>query len=944
MTVFFLLFFTFCHLPIGATLHHIPPSSKTRKVAQAAEKALKNGTVDGLETAISLLEDLSSETTFRRLQPDVKIDIYNMLIEAYERKGAFTKQESLITALLQDEAFKPYWISLKARVAESYLSQDQLQKAHNVMKELLRTPKRRLSSQDAEIVTAIYSTIQRHAEKKLRSAEIAFHQKEYAKAASLYQYLFDGVRPQIFPQTFSKESQAAFLDALTMRLALSYYLDEDYEQCSKALGDATLKTDSSKILMALAQKKLGNAKAAFTLFKEAHGTKAAWEACFSAFKAHDIQTARTALKELPDAPETTVLEALLDIEEGSFTHAAELLSSLLKDPSNHYLKGLYYLHLGAKETACEHLEKAILTKSPYQKEALNLLAKSYLELASDNCETSVGEVFLDRAEILLAEEPVSALLAKVYFLRKNLAKLQELESICPHDDERYEISLYIAELSQNFDAVLDSKHKYKKAYPKALVRSKRAHLMNQAFSELIANKILDENYDVFEELIVLLLESNIQAACTYLETALPELKNPATIEKSHWLYTLAACKTQSDKALWLCDQFLQKYPESPYFADVLFQKALIGYRTNDDDLALKALTVLEAEYPHSPHRDEVLFFMGLMYEKKGMDAKPLFYEVFTDYPDSPYGPESYYRYYPEKEYAAKGVQAIAHLKKMPPAYANSLFGVMGALYVAAHDQEACPQNSLSAAQVKAQQEIIDNLSTAIANGKACRPSLPPKMHIRFTLRLLQAEYEKASCYFTLANFKEVITTCTALKSDVLALPEEERPHLTWLKAAFLQSRAFLLQGSEIEAREELALMLKYAETFDCEREEPVILALNELAAVKAKEGDYSTSFDLLNRAQKLQDKSEHLLTILIAKANIHRQMGELDKAMMLLSQVINEQSASSLRIQAMFLRAELYELKGRRDLAFRQLQATAKKGGEWGMRAAKKLEEKYGYE
>ena len=63
--------------------------------------------------------------------------------------------------------------------------------------------------------------------------------------------------------------------------------------------------------------------------------------------------------------------------------------------------------------------------------------------------------------------------------------------------------------------------------------------------------------------------------------------------------------------------------------------------------------------------------------------------------------------------------------------------------------------------------------------------------------------------------------------------------------------------------------------------------------------------------------------------------------MKILSQVINEDAVSGLRLKAMYLRAEIYEEQGREELALKQLEALAKKGGEWSLKAKEKLEKDY---
>ena len=69
----------------------------------------------------------------------------------------------------------------------------------------------------------------------------------------------------------------------------------------------------------------------------------------------------------------------------------------------------------------------------------------------------------------------------------------------------------------------------------------------------------------------------------------------------------------------------------------------------------------------------------------------------------------------------------------------------------------------------------------------------------------------------------------------------------------------------------------------------------------------------------------------------------MDKAILLLSKVVNDDTVSNLRIKAMYLRAEIYELQERFELARKQLEATSKKGGEWALKAKVKLEKEYGY-
>ncbi len=85
------------------------------------------------------------------------------------------------------------------------------------------------------------------------------------------------------------------------------------------------------------------------------------------------------------------------------------------------------------------------------------------------------------------------------------------------------------------------------------------------------------------------------------------------------------------------------------------------------------------------------------------------------------------------------------------------------------------------------------------------------------------------------------------------------------------------------------------------------------------------------------------LDLWIQQSLCYKALGQMDKAMLILSKVINHDAISGLRLKAMYLRAEIYEQQGRPELARKQLEATAKKGGEWGHRAKIKLDTEYGH-
>jgi len=86
---------------------------------------------------------------------------------------------------------------------------------------------------------------------------------------------------------------------------------------------------------------------------------------------------------------------------------------------------------------------------------------------------------------------------------------------------------------------------------------------------------------------------------------------------------------------------------------------------------------------------------------------------------------------------------------------------------------------------------------------------------------------------------------------------------------------------------------------------------------------------------------ETKLSAKLIKSEAYEKAGNLDLSLSTLSEVINENTVSEKRIEAMYKRALIYERQNRQDLALRQLEACKQKGGEWGSKAAAHLKEKY---
>lgn len=944
--VYLLVFFE-CQILASDTNFVRSSSSKAITSLRIAENELLKNSPEATSSAIITLEQLCNEPSFRRLQNEERYEIYRTLLLAYQKAKAYEKQQKLIMQLLQDDAFRSYWLSLKVSLAHSYLAQDRLMQAAELVQSLRSTPERRLGYQDREEISICNSHLNKLCEQKLALAQLLFTKGDYQQACSLYKNLYDLSQKQLFPQTLSQQSKSHFFIQLTLRLCITYILQNDEKMALSLLKSHLANTTASHFLQGVISKKEGRIAEALELFCTCNPSSNAsrQEAICCAMKLGQLSFAR----ELVDPITDYHLLCLLEIEEHNFEMAEEMIEAIEDDAAFHFLKGSLFYRTQKPDFACIHLEQAAQGNTRWQQEAKLLLGKTYLELSQKSFPEAEREIFFERAihcfEELKDTRLSTMIQAESYFARGAVQRIDELvQTLSPHDSCRYELMLMHAELTDQFDEVTKTQHRQEVLFPKALRLSSS---FEEAYQVILERGELERDFgevrQIIEELISLKQEERALIILQDLEPRLFAQKGRSKklIEECHFLFLWALKSTHHvDTLVSCCNQFLERYPESRFRQDALFFKGLTYWKRGEHQTAL---VLFEEALIDSEHKDERLFFIATTKEKLGQDAKASFSELFTNYPESPYAAESYFRYYPESAYYRQDVEAIAHLKKMPKQMHETLYGVLAGFYLASAMHQETPQKSPSDTQRRQLQEAIWRFDQTINQASLLIPTLAPSMKELLIRRLFEAKLERLQALFSSGSYAQVIQSADDLKVEC-----QHRD--LWQEASSIKARALMLEGKEALSREELANLLDYSKTNDCEAGEALIRALVELALYKSREEQYTEAEILLSKAVTVHSNSgkgashELMLEILIAKSLLHQKKGEQDLAMMLLSSVINDESASSLRIQAMYLRAELYEQKGRRDLAFRQLQAAAKKGGEWGERCRQKLEDKYGYE
>ena len=1046
---------------------------KATSFAKEAESELKRGTQASLKKGISLLEAAISDRSFLRLDSETRAEIVLTLANAYKTQGQFQAQMNLLKNAIKNKSHRSFWILLKAELADSYLSQDELQEAELLLQELKSLSLNELNFKEQEAIITLADKIERHWEGRLLQAEKLWQSHHFQEAGLFWRQVLGAVERKSFPNTFSEQSRNELLCELQFRTAESYYLAHDFQNAFSLMSSRQplLHSYSKQLrnlwqdglfLQGLAAVGLKQWQQGLDLFELYLSQKteeppfllqASYQSALCALQSRNFAKAHFHLqlplqesKESDLTKKAILLLAALEIEEETLdlarTHLDELQNELLTcQPLFYeclYYKGKLSLLQNNFEQAALFLEQAIpghlRDGFDWTNATLSLLGHTYLSLAQKTKTYSLleREVFFDRSqtcfeELILQttgenEEAAILGLAQNFALRfletndvewqkkaENLlatnlhiqsqkgkfeANLLLTALIGDFQDRQKHYDLYIKEAS--FDNLLTIKGLYLSSINDLEKSKNEPDIKQKILDKVIKNstiafeqeKKLSENllpvrFAVAKALLDQQQTSGTSLACSLLEEAalVQTNKNRSRAQKEEALFLLALAYTQKasfDKkaasyklANETIHQFFSCFPHSPYVGHALHLLGYLYQLQNEDAKALDVWQTIIADYADYSNLDEVLFLAAESLEARHQQVELVTNyrkQLYKNFETSPRAPVSFFRLFPESEYLEGSYHAIQHLKKMPQAFENSPFAVASYFYVGMRLKQEGMQKKLSEEHTALLEESVFNFEKTISlysklkRENAISDSIKlPLQSIYFQAELLRAKnlsqlalagkQSTASYELCQEGLKKLMQS---LEFEIANLQEKSEvpPYIahffsTWQEASLRRSRALEMLGREQDAIEELHHLVTFAKSMKMQEGENVARAYCDLASFHAREGKFNEAHELLLQAERVQAKGlarELLLEIWIAKSHCFRRMQQLDIAMTLLSQVINDDCASSLRVQAMFLRAEIYELQHRRDLAMKQLEATAKKGGEWGGLASHKLEEIYGFE
>lgn len=321
--------------------------------------------------------------------------------------------------------------------------------------------------------------------------------------------------------------------------------------------------------------------------------------------------------------------------------------------------------------------------------------------------------------------------------------------------------------------------------------------------------------------------------------------------------------------------------------------------------------------------------------------------VFETYPTAPLAASAYFDYYSLSAYMQGRKKAIKHLEAFTTLFPESPLGILS-FYLIGLDQLK-DRYSEERKLIRKRDWIaaIDAFTkTESTFERFLQQGLIPAVHLSYfeEIRYL-ANLERGSAHFGIAAESEGAKKAIYIKyaQDVLKelierLSKDNHFEIIARKARFRLAQALLKEGRNEEAEACLNQLIAFSTSRDYLLAQTWCLKGKILKKLKKPEKALEAFFSSENSVEPTILSPDERLDLWIQQSLCYRHMQNYPESMKLLSRAVNEEAISPLRIKALFLRGEIYLLEGRRELALKQFQAAAKKGGRWGKKAKDKLD------
>ena len=398
-----------------------------------------------------------------------------------------------------------------------------------------------------------------------------------------------------------------------------------------------------------------------------------------------------------------------------------------------------------------------------------------------------------------------------------------------------------------------------------------------------------------------------------------------------------------DKARNALSRLLAASPAAWMRSEALFRLGCLHFLSGDYNQAAALFEKAAAEDPSGAFAPEALYFCAKSRMQLESDPRPIFRQLYETYPQAARAPEAYFAIYSVEEYLRGGEDALWHLKHVEKRYPQSPYAVIAAYLIAenynlerknATGLVLCPREPAKAGQ------FLAKAARLYAYLKE-KELIPAAWRASLSCVCTQARLERALLFGDLAESQRELA---ALLQELEACSEMPLPE----KTRFFEECGLGLILCQVKRGDDSAAIIAAEEMMSACHARQLgpsyyqTLALQEKARAEMRLGLFAEALTTLDVAEITGQSADALATeerlqLWIVKSECLRSLRRLDEAMLVLSNVINADAVSALRLKAMLQRAEIYELQGRPELAVRQLEALSPKGGEWGAIAQQRL-------
>jgi len=432
-------------------------------------------------------------------------------------------------------------------------------------------------------------------------------------------------------------------------------------------------------------------------------------------------------------------------------------------------------------------------------------------------------------------------------------------------------------------------------------------------------------------------------------------------------------KGEKEKFIPIAQQSLKAVLEfaGSKFGDLaLLQLGAMHYRHGNYPETEAAYLALIESYPSSSFAGEAWLWAACCADKLQKDSK-IGKErrrlAFENFPESPYAAEAYFSFYTYQDYLQGERNAIKHLQSFIEKYPKTPL-LIEAYYLLGLDYKRdrkTPEGKWI--RKKSLTDAIDAFQEVEATFEAfANKNLIPTDRFDYYVSV----FYRATLERALANLAIAEESQGAKRQIYLEYAEEvfkqlladfQKPDHPYAKLLFHQqtypslyeessywlAQTYIKEQKNREAEKILNEILEKYSQNKITRGYYLSRIWYEQGRISMHKQEYILAQQNFQNAEDAAKgnvlSTDQKLDLWIQQSLCYSHLHHYDQAILLLSKVVNHDAISSLRLKAMYLRAETYELQGRPELARKQLESMSKKGGIWAQKAKEKLEKDYGY-